>query len=397
MLGYARLAHDSNRMHLLGIVFCGLIALAWVVYGSKVAYGDMRLPWVKDFTPLPDSECPSISVIFAARDEAEKLPAALATLVAIDYPRLEIVAVDDRSTDGTARILDNLAAAHPQPKVVHIHDLPAGWLGKPHALLKGYEASTGELIVFTDADVKFAPDSLRRIVALFRARQLDHLALLVDVERSGFWDTVLISFFAMGFQLATDPYSVSNPHSRAYVGVGAFQMLSRTAYEACGTHRRLAMEVVDDMKLGKIAKMARLRSGVAVAHNLVCVAWHLGLRNLVRGTEKNFFAGAQYRVAVVAQQVLALIVMNVLPLLAVLFGHGPIRALAAVAMITGMAFHLGVDIVMRVSPLYCLTLPLGAIIFAYMILRSTIITLRQGGIIWRGTFYPLEELRRGLV
>jgi len=384
-------------MHVLGIVFFGLIALAWVIYGSKVAYGDLRLPWVKDFTPLPWADCPTVSIIFAARNEAEQLPAALATLVALDYPRLEIVAVNDRSTDATPRILEQFAATYPELKVVHIKELPAKWLGKPYALLKGYQVSTGDLLVFTDADVKFAPDSLRRIVALFRARNLDHLALLGDVERSGFWDTVLISFFGMGFQLATDPYSVSNPNSRAYVGVGAFQMLRREAYETCGTHRRLAMEVVDDMKLGKIVKIAGLRSAVAVAQNLVSVAWHLGLRNLVRGTEKNFFAGAQYRVPVAFQQIFALIAMNVLPVLGLLFGHGWIRALAAVAVAVAMGFHLGVDIVMRVPPLYCLTLPLGALIFSYMVLRSTCVTLCQGGIVWRGTFYPLDDLRRGLV
>src|SRR3974390_2787959 len=100
-------------MHILGILFFGIIASAWVVYGSKVAYGDLRLPWVKDFAPLADTECPPVSIIFAARDEEEKLAAALATLVAIDYPDLEIVAVDDRSTDSTRRILDDFAASHP--------------------------------------------------------------------------------------------------------------------------------------------------------------------------------------------------------------------------------------------------------------------------------------------
>jgi len=157
------------------------------------------------------------------------------------------------------------------------------------------------------------------------------------------------------------------------------------------------MEVVDDMKLGKIVKLARLRSGVAVATNFVSVAWHLGLRNLVQGTEKNFFAGAQFRVSTAAQQILALVLMNVVPLFGLIFGHGWIRWLSGVALIAGITFHLGVDIVMRISPLYCLTLPLGAPIFSYMVLRSTIVTLRQGGIIWRGTFYPLDELRRGLV
>ena len=161
----------------------------------------------------------------------------------------------------------------------------------------------------------------------FAERGLDHLSFFVDVDRSGFWDAVLISFFGMGFQLATDPHNVSNPSSRSYVGVGAFQMLSRTAYECSGTHRRLAMEVVDDMKLGKIVKIAGFRSGVAVAQNYVSVAWHLGLGNLVRGVEKNFFAGAQFRIPVVAMQIFGLIVMNVFPFAGLFFGHGWIRAL----------------------------------------------------------------------
>lgn len=384
-------------MHLFGLLLFGFIAFFWATYGLKVAYGAVRLPWLRDFPAATDADCPRLSLIFAARDEQEKLPGALATLVAIDYPQLEIIAVNDRSTDATPQILDEFASNHPQLKVVHLKELPKGWLGKPHALQKGYEASSGELLVFTDADVKFEQDALRRVVSCLRDRRLDHLALLGDVERSGFWDTVLITFFGMGFQLATDPYNVSNPNSRSYVGVGAFQMLRRAAYEKCGTHRRLAMEVVDDMKLGKLVKMAGLLSGVAVAQNYVSVAWHLGLGNLVRGVEKNFFAGAQFRVPVAAAQILALFAMNVLPFAGLLLGHGWIRAFAAIAVLIATCFHLGVDVVMRVSPLYCLTLPLGALILAYMVLRSTILTLRQGGIIWRDTFYPLDELRRGLV
>jgi glycosyltransferase involved in cell wall biosynthesis len=386
-----------NIRFLLEISLFAIIALFWVTYGLKVAYGAVRLPWLRDYVPSPDENCPKISVIFAARDEQEKLPAALATLVAIDYPRLEIVAVDDRSSDRTARILDDFASQHPQLKVVHLRELPKGWLGKPHALQKGFEASTGELLVFTDADVKFQRDSLRRAVTLFRERALDHLTLLGDLERSGFWDTVLITFFGMSFHLSADPYNVSNPNSLSYVGVGAFQMLRRSAYEPSGTHRRLAMEVIDDMKLGKIVKLAGLRSGVAVAQNYVSVAWHLGLGNLARGVEKNFFAGAQFQVSTAVAQILNLLLMNVLPIAGLFFGHGWIRALAAISVLISVCFHLGVDVVMRVSPLYCLTLPSGAVLLAYMVLRSTVVTLRQGGIVWRDTFYPLEDLRRGLV
>lgn len=384
-------------MHLFWLVLFGLVALFWMTYGLKVAYGALRLPWLKDYAPAADADCPRISVLFAARDEAEKMPGALATLVAVDYPNLEIVAVDDRSSDATARILDEFAENHPQLRVVHVRELPPRWLGKPHALQKAYEASSGEWLVFTDADVKFRPDALRRVATLARERGLDHLSLLGDVERSGFWDTVLITFFGMGFQLAADLHEVSNPNSRAYVGVGAFQMLKRSAYEACGTHRRLAMEVIDDMKLGKLVKQAGFRSGVAIAQDAVSVEWHLGLENLIRGLEKNFFAAAGFSVGMVALQIAGLLLFNVAPFLGLAFGGGWVRVLAGISVLIALCFHLGGDAVMRASPLYCLTLPLGATVIAYILLRSTVITLRQGGIYWRETFYKLEELRRGLV
>ena len=336
-------------------------------------------------------------MLFAARDEEEKLPGALATMMEIDYPWMEVVAVDDRSTDATGRILDEFAKTHSRLRVVHVHKLPKGWLGKPHALQKAYEVSSGEWLLFTDADVRFKPDVLRRVVSLVRARDLDHLALLGEVEMVGFWERVLITFFGLGFHLAANPSQVSNPQSSRYIGVGAFQLLKRSVYEASGSHKRLAMEVVDDMKLGKIVKEAGFRSGCAVAEDSVTVRWHAGLGNLVRGVTKNFFAGAGYDLRIVAGQLVGLVMMNILPFAGVVFGHGWIRALSAIAVMIALGFHVGVAGVMRVSPLYALTHPLGAAIFFYMLLRSTVVTLWQGGIVWRGTFYPLEDLKHGVV
>jgi Glycosyl transferase family 2 len=383
--------------HIAGVWLFGLIAFFWIFHGLRVAYGAMRLPWIKDFSPAEDADCPRISLIFAARDEAEKLPAALATLAALDYPGLEIIAVDDRSQDSTGRILDDFARNHARARVVHVEKLPAGWLGKPYALQRGYEVSTGQWLLFTDADVRFAPDALRRAANLAKQRAPDHLTLFGDVEMHGFWETTLLTFFGMAFHLATDPFRVGNPHSRTYVGVGAFQMVKREPYEAVGTHRRLAMEVVDDMKLGKILKQAGFRSCVGIAQDAVAIRWHAGLGNLVRGVTKNFFAAAGYNLALAFLAVAGLLLLNVAPFAALILGHGWTRILAAVAVAIAIGFHTGVDIVMRVSPLYALTQPIGAVLFCYMLLRSTAVTLWQGGVIWRDTFYPLDELRRGIV
>jgi glycosyltransferase involved in cell wall biosynthesis len=384
-------------MHLLVLLPFALIAFFWVFHGLRVAWGLLRLPWIKDFAPAKDADCPRISLIFAARDEQEKLPGALATLATIDYPDLEIIAVDDRSQDATGPILGEFSRTHERFRAVHVSALPPGWLGKPHALQKAYESATGEWLLFTDADVRFAPDALRRAAAMVLQKNLDHLTLFGDVEMVGFWETVLITFFGLAFHIANDPYRVSNPHSRAYVGVGAFQLIKRPAYEACGTHRRLAMEVVDDMKLGKLVKQAGLRSSVGVAQEAVVVRWHAGAGNLIRGVTKNFFAALGYNLPFVVLAITGMLLMNVAPFAGVIFGHGWVRILSGVAVVLALAFHVGVDWAMRVSPLYALTHPLGAVLFSYMLLRSTVVTLWQGGVTWRGTFYPLEELRRGVV
>jgi hypothetical protein len=174
-------------------------------------------------------------------------------------------------------------------------------------------------------------------------------------------------------------------------------MVRRAAYEASGTHRRLAMEVIDDMKLGKILKLSGFRSGAAVAPDGVTVRWYAGLRNLIHGVTKNFFAGSGFSLLTVSAQVTALLSLSVAPFGALFFTQGTAFLLAGVSVGIAITFHAGVAIVMRVSPMYAFTHPLGALIFCYMLLRSTAVTLWQRGIVWRGTFYPLEELRRGKV
>jgi len=384
-------------MHTFGIVIFSLVAAIWVFQAFRAIQGTKKLPWVKDFTPARDEECPSISLIFAARDEEEKLPTALATLAELDYPNLEIIAVDDRSVDATERILDDFAAAHPRFRVVHVSELPGGWLGKPHALQKAYEASTGEWLLFTDADVRFQRDVLRRAVHMAKQRGADHLTLIGDVEMHGFWETTLLTFFGMAFFLANDTYGVSDPNSRAYVGVGAFQLLRRSTYEAIGTHRRLAMEVVDDMKLGKLVKQGGFRSCVGIAQEFVALRWQSGVGNVIRGVTKNFFAAFGYSVAFAVVALGGMLLLNVAPFFAVFAGHGWIRIFAGIAVLAALCMHAGVDVINRVSPLYALTHPMGAILFCYMIARSVVVTLWQGGVTWRGTFYLLKELKRGVV
>jgi hypothetical protein len=384
-------------LHIAWTVLLGVIAFLWVLEAMDIAEGVPRIPSLSDVAPLRDEQCPSVSVLFAARDEAEKLPGALETMMALDYPRYEVIAVDDRSTDETGEILDGAASKNPVLKSVHVTSLPPGWLGKPHALEQAYEKSTGEWLVFTDGDVHFAPDLLRRVVALAEAKKWDHVTLLGALGMFSIGEKIAMTFFAMAFVIGTRPWAASDPKSRAYSGVGAFQMIRRSAYETIGTHRRLAMEVVDDMKLGKLAKDGGFRSGAAKAGDRVSVHWHSGVGNMIRGTTKNFFATSGYKVRVTSIQILGLLIMCVFPVVALPFAHGRARVFDIVAIALPLIIAGGAARQFRTPLPFAATYPLGALLFAWMLLRSMVVTLWRGGIEWRGTFYPLEELKRGVV
>jgi hypothetical protein len=379
------------------IIVLGGIALTWLIQGTTALLGMSRIPRMGQARRVGDAECPVVSILFAARDEADKLPEALASFLAQDYPRYEVIGVDDRSQDATGVILDEWAARDPRSKAIHVGQLPAGWLGKPHGLAAAYTQSKGEWLVFTDADVCFAPGLLRHAVALALAKRWDHLTLLAAVDMPDFWEKVAITYLGIGFVLGVRPWRVDNPRAGTYMGVGAFQLIRRSTYEAIGTHRRLAMEVVDDMKLGKLVKQAGFRSGVAPSDGFVAIRWHEGLGKVIEGLTKNMFAGTGYSVRKTLIGVLGIFGISILPFLALPFVHGVAQILAAISVGFAVLFQGILVRGIRLSPLYGLTHPLGAAIFGYILLRSMVVTLWRGGVLWRNTFYPLDELRRGMV
>jgi hypothetical protein len=377
----------------------GAITLLWAILAFCAVRGINGLPRLSAASLIPDADCPPVSILFSARDEAEQLPQALASLLTQDYPHYQVIAVDDRSSDATGRILDEFAAHYPHLKVIHLtEELPPGWLGKPHGLQCAYEASSGAWLVFTDADVRFETEVLRRAMGLVLQYRWDHLTLLGVVDMVGFWEKVALTYFMAGFILGFQPWYVSDPHSRHYIGVGTFQLIRRSAYEAIGTHRRLALEVVDDMKLGKLLKQGGFRSGVAVAGEAVAVRWHAGLANIIRGTTKNLFAADNFNPGRVLMRALGLIVMNLLPVAAVLVASDLLdRVLGVTATVIAAGLQGYSTRGSGRSMLYGLTHPLGTVIFCYMLARSMAVTLWRGGVLWRDTFYPLEQLKRGRV
>jgi glycosyltransferase involved in cell wall biosynthesis len=270
-------------------------------------------------------------------------------------------------------------------------------LGKPRALSVAYRHAVGEWLVFTDADVRMGPDLLRRSLALALEKGWEYLTCLPTPELRSFWEKTFMSYWTLGFDLGQAPWKLSDPHSRRYVGVGAFQLVRRSVYEAVGTHRRLSMEIPDDFKLGKLVKQRGFSCGVAVAGERLRVRWQSGLRGIVNSLMKNSFAGCGFRLRNVALYVVGSFAFDMLPFLALFFSVGIARGVAALCVFIILFLHANGSHAGRVSPLYALTHPLGAAIFCYIMLGSAISALQRQGVVWRDTFYPLNELRRGAV
>jgi cellulose synthase/poly-beta-1,6-N-acetylglucosamine synthase-like glycosyltransferase len=356
-----------------------------------------EIPRLGDVPPLGDAEMPAISIVVAARNEARGIEGAMRSLLAQDAPRLEVVAVDDRSDDATGAILDRFARDEPRLRVVHVTELPPGWLGKNHALWLGAGHATGELLLFTDADVVMAPDTLRRAAGMMAAGRIDHLPAGMHVDMPGWLLQTFGVFFGVMFTIFTRPWKAKDPRSRAHVGVGAFNLIRAEAYRRIGTHRAIAMRPDDDLKLGKLVKKHGLRQDFVNAASHVRVEWYHSVREALHGLRKNGFAGVDYRLSLILLATVTQPLLLIWPWVAVWVTDGPTRLLNAVAVAATVAVFAGAAREQRVRWWYGAAYPLAVILFLAAIWNATLYALIHRGIEWRGTHYPLDELRANKV
>jgi glycosyltransferase involved in cell wall biosynthesis len=371
--------------------------LVWLPLALDVLLGNRAVRALRDISPQPPMDAPLVSIVVAARNEARNIRAALSSLLSLDYPRYQLFVVDDRSDDGTGRILEGMAAGDPRLQVLRVSELPPGWLGKNHALWRGAREATGELLLFTDADIVMEPTVLSREVNWLRQTGADHLA----VSPSMTMPTTLLQMFGASFivffSLFARPWKARDPKSSFHVGIGAFNLVRADAYAAVGGHGTIRLRPDDDMKLGKILKKGGFRTEVAYGPEFLSVEWYASLGEVVRGLEKNAFSGCDYRVPLVLGGVLFHLLATVWPYLALFVTQGATRALygAVVLLLTLLfadcaAFHGS-------RRWYAVGFPLCTLLFVWILLRTMALNLARGGITWRGTFYRLKELKSNRV
>jgi len=373
----------------------------WVLGGVWLVLAIGRLLDLRSVPGLPVLETngrtdppPKVTAVVTARDEESRIERAVRGLLEQRGIDLRIVVVDDRSGDATPEILERLAAGESRIEVLRVKDLPPGWLGKPHACHLGARRAEGEWILFSDGDVRLGPDVIARAVAQARRQDADHLCLLPGEERT----TIAARAALINFFLAMLVFAGRANRDRrfSFIGVGAFNLVRAEAYRAIGGHESLRLEVIDDLKLGWLVRRAGRRSRVYGAPRDVEVRWAPTVPDLVRALEKHFFALVGFSPAGALLLVLALGGFQGLSAAGILAGGVQGAAIAAGA----ASMLLPARIVARRAgwgwPETLLS-PLAGPLLLGALAWSTVMTLARGGVIWRGTLYRLDVLRRGRV
>jgi len=378
-----------------------ILALTWFSRIVDAALGVPKIPDVSrpEWDRKPSGN-PRVSIIVPARNEAETIQQPLTQLLGLDYDNYEVIAVNDRSTDRTGEMMDKIGispAAHGRLKIIHVDDLPAGWLGKTHAMWTAAQQASGDWLLFTDADVLFRPQALRRALAYAESARADHVVLFprMIMKRPG--EKMMIAFFQTLFVFGHRPWKVADPKSKDHMGVGAFNLIRRRVYDAIGSYRALRFEVLDDMKLGKVVKNAGYAQRVVFGADLISIRWAKGAMGVVNNLTKNFFAILSFQWWRALLSCGGLAFLNLMPFLGVWLAHGWARLPYAVALFCMFMIYGGMSLKSAVPPYYFFLHPVSTTLFVYITLRSMVLTLSRGGVVWRGTFYPLEELRKGMV
>lgn len=382
-------------MHIIDLVHYAIILLCslWAIIHLYAALVIARIPMFRERVCAAPEVWPRLSVIVPARNEGSTLAAAARTLLQQDYPNLQIVLVNDRSDDDTATIIEQLAASDARVVANHIGTLPYGWLGKVHAMQQGIRAANGDWLLFTDADVHFRKDTLRRAVALALHSGCDHLVLIPDTHTHTFMQAVVMSATRLMFAVSARLSQVKNPRSKAALGIGAFNLVSRAAYDSTPGMAWLKMEVVDDIGLGVMLKQHGICTEFAFAPESLWLSWYPDLPSMINGLEKNFYGVvAKYQPWRMVVIVALIWLFALSPFLALL--NNITRPWALVYLLLPLTMLIGKwrfgD---RILP--AILAPFGYLVIGYMLLRSGWHCIRRGGISWRETFYTTAMLKAG--
>jgi chlorobactene glucosyltransferase len=347
---------------------------------------------------------PLISICVPARDEEKNIRRCVESLLVQTYPNFEIIVVDDRSTDSTPQTLSELAARDSRLRVIHGSDLPSGWAGKPHALTQAAASARGAWLCFVDADTFPAPEALAACYAKAAETKADLFTIMTFQELGTFWEKVLMPLVLTAMSVGFSPRRVNDPKQRVAVANGQFILIRRAAYDAVGGHERIKDQIVEDKALSEQVKWNGYRLVVADGHAVARTHMYTSLPEMWEGWTKNIYLGLRGTPAMLllgafgaALALIAALFLPVWPLLGLLWyvnggGWMAIAVIVKSLIVWGALLYARAAVSRRlgISRLYAFTVPLGAGLFAAIMIASAWKVLTKRGVTWRGRVYQVD-------
>ena len=385
---------------LVAVLWCGMGALTfWSLRGTTILRANQNVSPLESF--------PKVSIILAARNEEETLPAALQSLLALEYPEIEIVLVDDDSRDRTGAIADEWTrnpAARGRLKILHNQLLPPNWHGKVHALHLAASAATGEWIVATDADMVFHPAILRVAMSCALERGVQFLSIVPELEFGSFWEKVVLPAFAFLITSLFPLHFVNDPKSSRALAAGAFILMKREDLNALGGYARLKNVLIEDLRLAELFKRHGRRIYLAASRGLLHTRMYSSGGEMFEGLSRSAFEGSGFSLPKILGAMFLANLLAVFPWAALIarilrdmrFGgvawHDPVLLVAFAACTLASLVYLPFTRHFRVPVLYVFGLPLATLFYSCVAVNSTFAGILGEGVPWKGRRYraPVE-------
>lgn len=395
------------KLGLVGLVISWLTALSglgWIVVLMCVVTVILTFYGLAQQKPLQPShdkslsaeDAPLVSILIPVRNEEHRvLRESITSILAQDYRRFEVIAVNDRSVDATGAILKAMAETDARLRIIEGRELPNGWLGKPHAMQQAIEHARGSWVLATDADMIFDETALRTAMARVLADKSDALTLIPHFECASFWERVVIPAWAWVLLMVSLVYRVNNPRSAGALGIGGFFLIRRAALKRVGDYDELKDEVAEDFRLAEMLKRSGARLRIEFAPRLLGTRMYSNFRELWECHTKNWFAGANYSLALAVASVAGVYAAGVAPPLigfacAIALATGADAELWRLLIPTALAWALQILILalfnrrFKIPLLYALLTPLGLFLLYTILLDSGLRITFGKGVTWKG-------------
>jgi len=379
------------------------LSTAFFIGGMFIIYwlhNQYHLDIVVEPTP-PPSQAPLISVCIPARNEERNIRACVEAMLAQDYPDLEAIVLDDRSTDATPSILADIASRDPRLRPISGSDLPEGWAGKPHALYQASKAARGGWLCFVDADTFVTREALSACYAKAIETNADMFTIMTFQITGTFWEKVVMPLVMTALSVGFSPRKVNDPKRKDAIANGQFIMIKRSVYDAIGGHESVKDQIVEDKAISEQVKWNGYHLVVADGYAVARTRMYTSLPEMWEGWTKNIYLGLRDQPSLLVLGVfgaflllIATLFLPIWPLLGLLWylqGGGWLAATVIAKSLILWVFLIYVRArvaeAMDISAWYAFTTPLGAAVFAAMMLTSTWKVLSGKGVTWKGRMY----------